>query len=312
MTETTAETTAESPAGSAIPAPPPADGSRTAGGWVVAGRFVRNRLSAVSLTLLVLMVLAAVAGPLLWRYGHAEITQDVLQGPSRAHPFGTDPVGHDMLALVMRGTQRSLTVALIVAVLSTLLGTVVGMLAGYFGGIVDNLLMRFVDLVLMMPLLAVLGLVAVRVGGTEDGWLVVSLAISLLFWTPTARVIRASVLSLKEADFVESARLIGAGTARVFTRHLLPHLVGPIAVVTTTYVAAAIGLESTLSFLGLGVQPPDTSLGLLVGQGLGFATTSWWLFYLPGATIIAIVLLVHFVGEGLQAAFNRGSGSDHR
>lgn len=289
----------------------PAHDDPGATSWVVARRFLRNRVAMTALAVLVLLVLAAVVGPLYWKYDHTQITSEPLTGPSWSHPLGTDPVGHDLLALVLRGAQRSLAVAAIVAVMSTLLGTLVGMVAGYFGGVVDNLLMRVVDLVLMMPLLAVLGLVAVRVAGTAHGWLVVSFAISALFWTPTARVIRANVLSLRKSDFVESARLIGAGTPRILARHLLPHLVGPIAVVTTTYVAAAIGLESTLSFLGLGVQPPDTSLGLLVGQGLGFAGTSWWLFYLPGAVIIMIVLVVHFVGDGLQAAFNRNSEAGH-
>ncbi len=291
----------------AIAAPEASDATR----WVVARRFARNRWAMVALMLLTMLVVAAVLGPHLWRYDHTEITPVSLGSPSAEHPFGTDAVGHDMVALVLRGTQRSLAVAAIVAVLSTLLGTLVGMTAGYAGGWLDNVLMRGVDLVLMMPLLAVLGLVAVRVGGTPDGWIIVSLAISLLFWTPTARVIRTSVLGLRHSDFVESAQLIGASTPRILGRHLLPHLVGPIAVVATTYVAAAIALESTLSFLGLGVQPPDTSLGLLVGQGLGFATTAWWLFYIPGAVIVAIVLLVHLVGDGLQGAFSRSTKAGH-
>ncbi|WGX97092.1 ABC transporter permease [Nocardioides sp. L-11A] len=287
---------------------PPAPGGRRG---VVARRFVAHRVALTSLVLLVLLVAAVVVGPMLWRYDHTVITPDTLAPPSSRHPFGTDPVGHDMLALVMRGAQRSLAVAIIVAVLSTLLGTLVGMVAGYFGGLVDNILMRGVDLVLMMPLLAVLGLVAVRVGGTDSGWLIVAVAISLLYWTPTARVIRTQVQTLRHSDFVESARLVGASTPRILGRHLLPHLVGPIAVVTTTYVAAAIALESTLSFLGLGVQPPDTSLGLLVGDGVGFASTAWWLFYLPGAFIVVIVLLIHLIGDGLQAAFNRSSKAAH-
>ena len=274
-------------------------------------RFAARRVAMVSLVLLIVIVAASVVGPSLWTYNYSEITPTVLAKPSWSHPMGTDQVGHDVLALVLRGAQRSLAVALIVAVLSTMIGTIVGMIAGFFGGLTDTLLMRTVDLFLMIPLLAVLGLVAVRLGGDKNGWIIVSVAISLLFWTPTARVIRAQVLSLKHSDFVESARLVGASTPRILGRHLLPHLVGPIAVVTTTYVAGAINLESTLSFLGLGVQPPDTSLGLLVGQGLGFAGTAWWLFYLPGAAIVTIVLLIHFIGDGLQEAFTRGSGQAH-
>jgi len=263
----------------------------------------------LALTALAGIVLLCFLGPLVWRYSYADITPDVLVGPSWKHPFGTDAVGHDLLAQVLRGGQRSLAVAAIVAVVSTILGTLVGMVAGYSGGLTDSLLMRGVDLVLMMPLIAVLGLVAVRLGGHSGGWIIVSLAISLLYWTPTARVIRASVIGIGKSDFIESARVVGASTPRILRCHVLPHLIGPIAVATTTYVAAAIGLEATLSFLGIGVQPPDTSLGLLMKLGVGYAGTSWWLFYLPGCVILAIVLLVHLIGDGIQAAFIRDGGS---
>ncbi|MGB3376506.1 MAG: ABC transporter permease [Microbacterium sp.] len=270
-------------------------------------KFLGQRGAVFSLVVLVVLVLFAGLGPLIWPISYETITPDVLVAPSAAHPFGTDTLGHDMFALVMRGAQRSLAVAGIVAVLSTAIGTLIGMIAGYAGGRLDQLLMRAVDLVLMMPLIAILGLVAVRVGGQPDGWILVSVAISLLYWTPTARLIRADVLALRSSEFVASAQLIGASTPRILFRHLLPHLVGPIAVVATTYVASAVALESTLSFLGLGVQPPDTSLGLLIGAGLGYASTAWWLFYIPGFVVIAIVLCVHFVGDGIQNAFNRSS-----
>lgn len=272
-------------------------------GSVVLRRFLRRKAAVLCTVLLALIVIAAIIGPTMWRYSYDEVTADILASPSWSHPFGTDAIGRDMLAQVLRGAQRSLLIAAIVATLSTLIGTVVGVVAGYAGGIVDNVLMRFVDLVLMIPLLAVLGLLAVRVGGTESGLLVVAVAISLLFWTPTARIIRGQTVSLRHSDFVENARLVGAATPRILGRHLLPHLVGSIAVVSTTSIAGAIGLEATLSFLGLGIQPPDTSLGLLIKTGVGFAATSGWLFYIPGAVILIIVLLVHFIGEGLQSAF---------
>ncbi|MFI6284909.1 ABC transporter permease [Streptomyces sp. NPDC051018] len=290
----------------AVPKGSRPDGARS-GDRVVLKRFLARRGAVAALVVLLLIVLAATVGPVFWKYTYVEITPEILAKPSLDHPLGTDAAGHDMLAQVLRGTQRSLAVAAIVAVVSTAIGTLVGLVAGYLGGITDTILMRTVDLLLMMPLLAILGLAAVRMGGDKNGWLVVALAISLLFWTPTARVIRAQVMSLKKREFVESARLVGASTPRIFTVHLLPHLVGPIAVVTTTYVAAAIGLESTLSFLGLGVQPPDTSLGLLMGLGSGFAATAWWLFYLPGLAVIVIVVCVHVVGEGVQNAFDHSA-----
>lgn len=275
--------------------------------WRVLRRFFAQRGAVTALAVLILLILFAVVGPLLWPIRYETISPDVLLHPSAAHPFGTDVLGRDMFALVMRGAQRSLAVAAVVAVLSTVIGTIIGLIAGYAGGRTDQILMRMVDLVLMMPLLAILGLVAVRFGGVENGWIIVAVAISLMYWTPTARVIRADVLALRTSDFVASAQLIGASTPRILFHHLLPHLVGPIAVVTTTYIASAVALESTLSFLGLGVQPPDTSLGLLIGAGLGYASTAWWLFYIPGVVVIAIVLSVHFVGDGIQNAFNRSS-----
>lgn len=271
-------------------------------------RFLRQRAAVVCTLILLLLVAAAFIGPYLWPFGYQDIAAGPLQAPSAQHPFGTDSVGHDMFALALRGTQRSITVAIVVAVLSTIIGTIVGMIAGYTGGIVETILMRMTDLVLMLPLIAVLGLVAVRLGGNSNGWLIVSVAISLLYWTPTARVIKSTVQTLRTSDFAEAAKLLGANTPRILIRHMLPHLVGPLAVVTTTYVAAAIALEATLSFLGLGVQPPDTSLGVLMRTGVNAAATSWWLFYIPGAIILSIVLLVHFIGDGVQAAFQRETG----
>ncbi|MEV7007044.1 ABC transporter permease [Streptosporangium sp. NPDC051022] len=272
----------------------------------VSGRFLRRRGAVASLVFLVLVAVSSVAGPALWRYTYADLTPELLAPPSALHPLGTDALGHDVLAQVMRGAQRSLAIALIVALVSTAAGATVGLLAGYLGGWLDALVMRLVDVLLTIPLIAVLGLVAVRLGGNGNGWLIVAFAVSAFYWAPIARIIRGITLSLRERDFVAAARLIGAGTPRVLARHLLPHIVGPVAVVVTTYVAAAISLESSLSFLGLGVQPPDTSLGQLVGAGTGFAVTAPWLFYAPSLIVIAIVLAVHFVGEGLRRSFEAG------
>ncbi|MFI6503729.1 ABC transporter permease [Nonomuraea typhae] len=262
-----------------------------------------GRRSAV--LVLALVVVAAVSGPWLWRYGHADITAAVLAPPSGAHPLGTDPLGHDLLAQVVAGTGRSLSIAAVVAALSTATGTAAGLLAGYAGGWADAFVMRAVDLLMTIPLIAVLGLLAVRLGGGTSGWLIVALAVSAFFWAPIARIIRGVTLSLRTSDFVASARLVGASTPRILFRHLLPHLVPHISVAATGYVAAAVALESALSFLGLGVQPPDTSLGQLVGQGAPYVSTAPWLFYAPSLTIVIIVGAVHVAGDGLDVTDRR-------
>ncbi|MFI6901769.1 ABC transporter permease [Nonomuraea sp. NPDC050394] len=254
---------------------------------------------------LALVILAAVTGPWWWRYGPADITAAALVPPSGAHPLGTGPLGHDLLSQVVAGTGRSLAIAVVVAILSTTAGTMAGLLAGYTGGWADAFVMRTIDLLTTIPLVAVLGLLAVRLGGGTSGWLVVALAVSAFFWAPIARVIRGVTLSLRTSDFIASARLVGASTPRILLRHLLPHLVPHISVAATGYVAAAIALESALSFLGLGVQPPDTSLGQLVGQGAPYVSTAPWLFYAPSLTIVIIVGAVHVAGDGLNLTDRR-------
>jgi peptide/nickel transport system permease protein len=176
--------------------------------------------------------------------------------------------------------------------------------AGYYRGVIDSLLMRAVDLVLTIPSIAILTLLANKFGSTSVGWLAIAFVLSGLIWAPIARVVRGVVLSLREKEYVEAARALGASDARIIFRHLLPNALGPIIVNLTITVANAILLETALSYLGVGVQPPDTSLGLLVSTGQAAATTRPWLFYFPGLFIIVIALTINFVGDGLRDAFD--------
>jgi ABC-type dipeptide/oligopeptide/nickel transport system permease subunit len=271
---------------------------------MVVRRFVSHRLAVVSLVLLLLVIVVALFGGRLWHYNYAEITDEFSSPPSAKHPFGTDGIGHDTLAQVLRGAQRSVIIALLVAFVSTSFGTLVGALAGYYRGILDAVLMRFTDLVLTVPSLAVFALLSNRYANRENGWLFLSFVIAGLLWTTIARVVRGVFLSLREREFVEAARALGAGDARIIFRHLLPNAVGPIIVNATITVAIAILLETSLSYLGLGVRLPDTSLGLLVAEGAEAAQTRPWLFYFPGVFIILIALTVNFVGDGLRDAFD--------
>ena len=269
---------------------------------MVIRRFLAHRLAVVSLVVFVIIVIGSLGGAHLWKYNYADITKEFSTPPSLEHPFGTDDIGHDTLAQVLRGAQKSVQVALLVALLSTGFGAVLGAVAGYYRGVVDSILMRFTDLVLTIPLLAIAGLLAGTISGGD--WFLVAIVISVVSWTSIARVVRGTFLSLREKEFVDAARALGASDARIIFRHLLPNATGSIIVNATITVAVAILIETALSFLGLGIRPPDTSLGLLVSAGQQAAQTRPWLFYFPGLVIILIALTVNFIGDGLRDAFD--------
>ena len=268
---------------------------------LVLRRFLQHRLAVISLGVLLLVVLLAFVGGALWRYDVAALTGDYSQAPSWQHPFGTDAVGHDAFAQVLRGTQVSIGIAVLVAVFSTVVGTIWGATAGYYRGALDTVMMRISDLVLTLPLLAVAAVLGHNVGGS---WWLIAFVIAGLYWAYVSRVTRGVVLSLREKEFVEAAKALGAGDARIIFRHLIPNALGSIIVNATILVAIAILLETALSFLGFGVRPPDTSLGLLVSSAETAVQTRPWLFYFPGVFIIVIALTINFIGDGLRDAFD--------
>jgi ABC-type dipeptide/oligopeptide/nickel transport system permease subunit len=269
---------------------------------MVIRRFLAHRLAVASLVVFLIMLVGSLGGAHLWKYNYADITKEFSTPPSLKHPMGTDDIGHDTFAQVLRGAQKSMQVALLVAILSTGLGSIVGAIAGYYRGVVDSILMRFTDLVLTIPLLAIAGLLAGTLSGGD--WFLVAVAIASVSWTSIARVVRGTFLSLREKEFVDAARALGASDTRIIFRHLLPNATGAIIVNATINVAVAILVETALTFLGLGIQPPDTSLGLLVSAGVQAAQTRPWLFYFPGLAIIVIALTINFIGDGLRDAFD--------
>ncbi len=224
------------------------------------------------------------------------------------HPFGQDTTGKDYFALVMAGTQRSLIIAIVVGVVATFLGTLIGAVAGYFGGWVDNVLMRLTDIFIVIPLLVIAAVLGQMAGQWGNSIFVLALMIGLVTWTGLARLVRGEVLSLRERDFVAAARVTGASPMRVIRKHLIPNTIGVIVVNATFAIAGAILLESSLSFLGFGVRPPETSLGLLISQYQGAFTTRPWLFWFPGLMILGIALAVNFLGDGLRDAFDPRQG----
>ena len=218
------------------------------------------------------------------------------------HPFGQDTLGRDYFAMTMRGAQISLTIAFIVGIVGTAVGTVIGAMAGYFRGFTETVLMRFTDVIITIPLLVVAAVLASIV--SDFGIVVFAVFLGLLTWTNLARIVRGEFLSLREKEFVEAAKSVGASSRRIIFKHILPNTVGVIIVSATLAISGAILLETALSFLGLGVQPPDTSLGKLINENRAAMTTRPWLFFWPGIFIVAIALTVNFIGDGLRDAFD--------
>jgi peptide/nickel transport system permease protein len=271
---------------------------------MVIRRFMAHKLAVGSLVVFILVVIVSLIGGRFWKYNYADITDQFSSPPSLAHPMGTDDIGHDSLAQVLRGAQKSVQVALLVAFLSTTVGAVIGALAGYYRGWVDSALMRFTDLVLTIPSIAILAVLAATLADKAGNWFFVGVVLALLLWTYIARVVRGTFLSLREKEFVEAARALGASDARIMFKHLLPNATGSIIVNATVMVSVAILTETALSYLGLGIKAPDTSLGLLISTGQQAAQTRPWLFYFPGLMIIIIALTINFVGDGLRDAFD--------
>lgn len=276
-------------------------------------RYRRHRPAVVSAVLLLLLIAAVVIGPFIWRVSISDI--DVvagLQGPSLAHPFGTDDLGQDLLARMIYGGRISLAVGLAAMLVSVFVGTLIGALAGMSRGPLGYALMWLTDLFLSLPQLPLLlmliylfrdGLKAVF--GPEGGiFILIVLVIGGLRWMPVARLVRAQFLSLREKEFVEAARALGASPVRQVVRHILPNALGPVIIAGTIDVAAAIIAESTLSFLGLGFPPDTPTWGRILYDAKDFLDIGphWALF--PGGAIFIAVVAINFIGDGLRDALD--------
>ncbi|MEY2974492.1 MAG: hypothetical protein RIR49_912 [Actinomycetota bacterium] len=265
-------------------------------------RFIHHRLALVGLFGLILIVTAFILGPII--NDHPFDKPNVLnrlQGPSREHWFGTDEIGRDLFVRTARGGRYSILIGLVAALASTALGTVVGATAGYFGKAFDAVVAQVINLVLVVPGLIVLSVFALNFG---SNWWRLSLVLAALSWVRIARVARGVVLSIKEQDYVMAARAAGASNSRILFRHILPNVIGAVTVEITLLVGSIIVLESTLSFLGLGVRPPDTSLGRLVADAKGNIDNDPIRVLTPGLVIVFIVLCVNFLGDGLRDALD--------
>jgi peptide/nickel transport system permease protein len=287
---------------------------RSVSPWAEAWRrFKRHKLAVISLIVLTLMVLMVLVGPTLWKVAVNDIDFSArLKLPSAAHPFGTDDLGQDLLARMLYGGRISIAVGLAAMMMSILVGVVIGATAGISRGSVDAVLMWVTDLFLSLPQLPLLLLVIYlfrdtlkSAFGPEVGVFILIVAVIGMFrWMPVARLVRAQFFSLREKEFVEAARALGASTTRQVVRHILPNALGPVIVAGTIDVAAAIIAESTLSFLGLGFPPDIPTWGRLLYDAKDHMDIAahWALF--PGAAIFLTVLTINFVGDGLRDALD--------
>ena len=258
----------------------------------------QNKLAAFSAVLIALVLLLAVFAPLIAPYGEAE--QDVLarlQPPSAAHWFGTDELGRDVLSRILYGSRLSLAIGILPSVISLVIGIVLGLLSGYFGGWADYVIMRLADVMLSVPSLLLAMVVMYTLGSSTVNLFV---ALSMVGWASVARVVRSQTLSLKESEYVEAAQSIGVSRFNIMRRHILPNCVPSLIVLFTLNVPAAILSESSLSFLGIGAQPPAASWGLMVNQSKQFLFTQPWLALAPYVAIMVVVLAFNFLGDGLR------------
>lgn len=304
----TAQVELSSPAAAAAVATRPAR-SLWGDAWFT---FTRDRLALTGVFVLGFIILAAIFGPFIWTNPIRTIDFAAsLQGPSLAHPMGTDDLGSDLLARVLYGARISVAVGIAAVVIAITLGTAVGALAGYFER-ADNPLMRITDLFLSLPVLPLLLVLAYlfrdwlqRTLGTQIGMFILVVGvIGILNWMPTARLVRASFLGLKRREFVEAARCVGAPDGRIIFRHILPNSLSPVLVAATIGVGAAILTESTLSFLGLGFPSDTPTLGRLLFDAVNFLDFAPHAALFPGFLIFLIVLAINFIGDGLRDALD--------
>jgi peptide/nickel transport system permease protein len=275
---------------------------------LVVRRFLRNAPAVVALILLIVLFIGCYALPPFLPYKYTDLDYTALLSPPTVdHWFGTNALGQDIFAQTLRGMQKSMLIGVCVAFISTGIAATVGSIAGYFGGWRDQMLMRLVDLLLVVPSFILIAIVTPRT--KESGsifWLIVLLA--GFSWMISSRIVRGMTMSLRDREFVAAARYMGVPSWRIIVRHIVPNVASILIIDTALNVGLAILAETGLSFLGFGVQPPDVSLGTLIADGTNSATTFPWVFLFPAGVLVLIVLCANLVGDGLRDALDPGSG----
>jgi peptide/nickel transport system permease protein len=274
---------------------------------LVLRRFLRQRLAVFGLIVVAALFVVAYASPYVTEWRHDELdTSAFLSPPTLDHWFGTTQNGFDVFALTMRGLQKSLVIGLLGALIATGLAAIVGAFAGYFGGWLNTTLVGIVDLLLVLPGFLIIAILSPMLDGRS--WLVFVVLLAAFQWMITARIVRGLTLSLKEREFVQAARFMGVPSWRIVLRHILPNMASLLIIDATINVSSLILAEVGLSFFGFGVQPPDVSLGTLIGDAAGAALTFPWQFYFPAGFLVALVLAINLVGDGLRDALDPSLG----
>ncbi|AUZ87613.1 ABC transporter permease [Arthrobacter sp. TmT3-37] len=300
---------------------PEAEAKGLSQGQIVRRKFFDNTAAIISLIVFAIIFVLAFTSvgfagiPGWWKYNHTEFVAllnggaPTVTGPFSwgEHPFGQDSIGRDYFAMTMRGAQNSIIIMFLIGALACLVGVVVGACSGYFRGWTEAVLMRFTDIIIIIPLVliaATLGESVNRfVGSGAQVWLL-GIFLGLIAWTGLARLVRGEFLTLREREFVDAAKIAGASNTRIIFKHILPNAVGVIIVNTTLLMSAGILLETALSYIGFGVKAPDVSLGLIISQNQEAFQTRPWLFWFPGLFIVLICLCINFIGDGLRDAFD--------
>ncbi|HEY5501159.1 MAG TPA: ABC transporter permease [Candidatus Humimicrobiaceae bacterium] len=265
-------------------------------------RLLRNKLALVGLAIVILMAVIAIFSPFIAPYNPNDRIKEISQkGPSLQHWFGTDILGRDIFSRVIYGTRISMLVGVVAVAISLAIGLFLGALSGFFGGVSDAVIMRIADIFFAFPY--ILGAIVIMTV-LGPGVLNVFIAIGILGWSSVARLFRSSILSIKEKEYIEAARALGASNSRIIIKHIFPNSFAPIIVYSTMNVGTAIIVEAALSFLGLGVQPPTPSWGKMLSESLSYINTSPWMMFFPGLAILITCLGFVLLGDGLRDAFD--------
>ncbi|WP_243207850.1 oligopeptide ABC transporter permease [Paeniclostridium hominis] len=260
----------------------------------------KNKLILIGTSILITLIIVSFIGPLFIKQDISSVDlYNISSPPSGEHLLGTDDLGRDVLARLLYGGRVSLLVGVFATILQVMIGTILGVIAGYFGGAIDAIIMRIVDIVMCFPFFIVAIALAAIVGPSVVNLIII---IAILSWTDIARIVRAEVLSIKERDFIMASKAIGFNNLDIILKHIIPNVLSSILVATTLSMATAILMEASLSFLGMGVKPPMPSWGnmLTAAQNMRTLSSEWWLWIPPGFMIIISVLAINFLGEGLR------------
>jgi peptide/nickel transport system permease protein len=284
-----------------------APAAASSGGHRLLRRLRRERKVIIGLVILGILALVAVLGPAIAPYHPDADDFGILQPPSLEHPLGTDSFGRDLLSRLIVGTRVSFSVGFLAAFIALVVGGTLGLLAGYYGRWVDSIISRAVDLLWAFPVI-ILAVAIVAIRGA--GFLNVIIAIAVAYFDDFARIVRGETLSLREEDFTQAARAIGAPDRQIMVRHLVPNLVAPLTVQLSFAVGLGILTESTLSFLGLGMSPSTPTWGLALNEGRDFIKQAWWISVFPGLAIVITVMALNLLGDGLRDALDVRGVSD--